>query len=275
MIIYKIFILILFLFCYKKTTNFVLGVPQNRSNLIKRNSTMACIDCHAATTQNSNPIKSVIQDLVIYEGPDKVAPDTVFIINLNTKYINFHANENVSDNSLEPLRLGAVIMLPDGFKIAPLDRWIESINFETTSNYFTKYNKEKNNIIIGPLSLDTNKEIKLPLLSPKINKNIKYGKYMIDIVGIMYIGDSLPPFNKICFQTLVNNKKHDLYYILNDAFKEMIIKDKDKQNKCDSNLFYYNREIFLTNPYNFYKKILVIFIILILLFLKIKNRLLN
>ena len=77
-------------------------------------------------------------------------------------------------------------MLPDGFKLAPQERWTEEIKEETEGVYFTNYSEEKDNIIIvGPLPGDTNKEIVFPVLSPdpSTNKEYHYGKYSLHIGG--------------------------------------------------------------------------------------------
>ena len=75
-------------------------------------------------------------------------------------------------------------MLPDGFKLAPQDRWTDEIKEETEGVYFTNYSEEKDNIIIvGPLPGDSNKEIVFPVLSPNpsTNKEYHYGKYSIHV----------------------------------------------------------------------------------------------
>ena len=91
-----------------------------------------------------------------------------------------------ADGSEVPLQVGAVVMLPAGFKLAPQERWTDEIKEETEGVYFTNYSEEKDNIIlVGPLPGDTNKEIVFPVLSPNpaINKEYHYGKYSLHIGG--------------------------------------------------------------------------------------------
>jgi len=90
-------------------------------------------------------------------------------------------------------------MLPDGFKLAPQERWTEEIKEETEGVYFTNYSEEKDNIIIvGPLPGDTNKEIVFPVLSPdpSTNKEYHYGKYSLHIGGNRGWGQVYPTGDK-------------------------------------------------------------------------------
>ena len=67
-------------------------------------------------------------------------------------------------------------MLPDGFKLAPQERWTEEIKEETEGVYFTNYSEDKDNIIIvGPLPGDTNKECN------QSNYSIRALKYNLSI----------------------------------------------------------------------------------------------
>ena len=76
------------------------------------------------------------------------------------------------------------MMLPDGFKLAPQERWTEEIKEETEGVYFTNYSEEKDNIIIvGPLPGDTNKEY-------------HYGKYSLNIGGNRGRGQVYPTGDK-------------------------------------------------------------------------------
>ena len=80
-------------------------------------------------------------------------------------------------------------MLPDGFKLAPQERWTEEIKEETEGVYFTNYSEEKDNIIIvGPLPGDTNKEIVfpvLPLTHPPIkNITMENTRYILEAIEV-------------------------------------------------------------------------------------------
>tara|TARA_B100000575_G_C23108790_1_gene640245 strand:- start:1177 stop:1944 length:768 start_codon:yes stop_codon:yes gene_type:complete len=119
----------------------------------------------------------------IAEVPQSVGADSVFKAVVKIPYKN-DLKEIGADGSDVPLQVGAVVMLPEGFKLAPQERWTEEIRKETEGVYFTNYSEEKDNIIIvGPLPGDTNKEIIFPVLSPNPlkNKEYHYGKYSIHV----------------------------------------------------------------------------------------------
>ena len=132
---------------------------------------IVCANCHLA------------QMPTIAEVPQSVGADSVFKAIVKIPYKN-DLKEIGADGSDVPLQVGAVVMLPDGFKLAPQERWTEEIKEETEGVYFSNYSDEKDNIIIvGPLPGDTNKEIIFPVLSPNpsVNKEYHYGKYSIHV----------------------------------------------------------------------------------------------
>ncbi len=132
---------------------------------------IVCANCHLA------------QMPTIAEVPQSVGADSVFKAIVKIPYKN-DLKEIGADGSDVPLQVGAVVMLPEGFKLAPQERWTEEIKEETEGVYFSNYSDEKDNIIIvGPLPGDTNKEIIFPVLSPNpsINKEYHYGKYSIHV----------------------------------------------------------------------------------------------
>jgi apocytochrome f len=98
-----------------------------------------------------------------------------------------------------PLNVGAVLMLPDGFKIAPEDRIPEELKEKTQGLYFQPYGEGKENVvIIGPLPGDQYQEIIFPVLSPnpKTDKSIYFGKYQIHAGGNRGRGQVYPTGEK-------------------------------------------------------------------------------
>jgi len=90
-------------------------------------------------------------------------------------------------------------MLPDGFSLAPQDRWSEEIKEETQGVYFTQYSDDQPNIItVGPLPGDQNQEVVFPILSPdpKTDSNIHFGKYSIHVGGNRGRGQVYPTGEK-------------------------------------------------------------------------------
>ena len=119
------------------------------------------------------------------EVPQSVLPDTVFKAVVNIPYD--HAVQQVqADGSKGPLNVGAVMVLPEGFTLAPEDRIPEEMKEEVGPNYlFQKYSEEQQNILlVGPLPGDDYSEIVFPVLSPDPSKGgTAFGKYQIHVGG--------------------------------------------------------------------------------------------
>ncbi len=147
---------------------------------------IVCANCHVA----SMPTRA--------EVPQAVAADSVFKTVVEIPYKK-DLQEIGADGSKVPLQVGAVVMLPDGFKLAPQDRWTDEIKEETQGVYFTQYSEEQENIIlVGPLPGDQNREIVFPVLSPdpRKDKNINFGKYSIHVGGNRGRGQVYPTGEK-------------------------------------------------------------------------------
>ncbi len=159
---------------------------QNYENPREATGKIVCANCHLAnmTTQA--------------EVPQSVGADSVFKAIVKVPYKN-NTKEIGADGSEVPLQVGAVVMLPDGFKLAPQDRWTESIKEETKGVYFTQYSDEQENIILaGPLPGDDNREIVFPILSPNpaTDSSIHFGKYSINVGGNRGRGQVYPTGEK-------------------------------------------------------------------------------
>jgi apocytochrome f len=159
---------------------------QNYENPREATGKLVCANCHLAqkTTQA--------------EVPQSVLPDSVFKAVINIPYKD-STEEIGADGSNVPLQVGAVVMLPDGFKLAPQDRWTEEIKEETQGVYYTQYSEDKENIIlVGPLPGDQNREIVFPILSPDpaTDSNIHFGKYSIHVGGNRGRGQVYPTGEK-------------------------------------------------------------------------------
>jgi apocytochrome f len=132
---------------------------------------IVCANCHLA----SKPTE--------VEFPQAVKPDTVFEAVVKIPY-DLNSQQVLSDGSKGGLNVGAVIMLPDGFKIAPEDRIPEEMKEKVEGLYFQPYKDgQENVVIIGPLPGEEYQEITLPVLSPnpKTDKGIYFGKYSIHV----------------------------------------------------------------------------------------------
>lgn len=132
---------------------------------------IVCANCHLA----EKPAEVKL--------PMAVTPDTVFAAEVEIPY-DLDAQQVLGDGSKGGLNVGAVLMLPEGFKIAPEDRLSEELKEETEGLYFQSYAEGQDNVVlIGPLPGEDHQKIVFPVLSPdpKTDKNIHFGKYPIHL----------------------------------------------------------------------------------------------
>jgi apocytochrome f len=132
---------------------------------------IVCANCHLA----AKPAE--------VEIPQSVLPDSVFEAVVKIPY-DTSAQQVLGDGSRGGLNVGAVLMLPDGFKIAPADRIPEEMKEKVGGVYFQPYREDQENVVIvGPLPGDQYQEIVFPVLSPDpaTNKNIHFGKYSVHL----------------------------------------------------------------------------------------------
>ena len=147
---------------------------------------MVCANCHLAkkTTQ--------------VEVPQSVFPDSVFKAVVKIPY-DTSIQQVAGDGSATGLNVGAVVMLPDGFKLAPVERLSDELKEETAGVYVTQWSEDQPNILlVGPISGDQHQEIVFPLLSPDpaTDKSIHFGKYQLHVGGNRGRGQVTPTGEK-------------------------------------------------------------------------------
>ncbi|MGF1568806.1 MAG: cytochrome f [Nodosilinea sp.] len=132
---------------------------------------IVCANCHLA----AKPTK--------VEVPQAVLPDSVFKLTVEVPY-DLDTQQVLGDGSKGGLNVGAVVVLPEGFKIAPPDRIPEDLKEEVGSTYFLPYSETQDNIVlVGPLPGEQYQEIVFPVLAPNPNedKSVYFGKYPIHV----------------------------------------------------------------------------------------------
>jgi apocytochrome f len=147
---------------------------------------IVCANCHLAAKPTQ------------IEVPQSVLPDTVFEAVVKLPY-DHSLQQVTADGTKGPLNVGAVLMLPQGFKIAPEDRIPEEMKEKIQGLYYQPYGEGKENtVIIGPLPGDQYSEIIFPVLSPDPNtdKSISFGKYPIHVGGNRGRGQVYPTGEK-------------------------------------------------------------------------------
>ncbi|NEQ95400.1 MAG: apocytochrome f [Cyanothece sp. SIO2G6] len=146
---------------------------ENYENPREATGRIVCANCHLGAKPTE------------VEVPQSVLPDTVFTAVVNIPYD--HSIEQVQgDGTKGELNVGAVVVLPEGFTLAPDERISEEMEEEVTPTYFFEtYSEEQSNILIaGPLPGEDYSELVIPILSPDPAKGEAYfGKYQIHVGG--------------------------------------------------------------------------------------------
>ena len=147
---------------------------------------LACANCHLAKKPTH------------VELPQAVFPDEVFKVEVEIPY-DTSVKQVAGDGSATGLNVGAVVMLPDGFKLAPADRLSDELKEETGGVYVTTWNEANPNILlVGPLPGDDHQKIVFPILSPDpaADSSIHFGKYQLHVGGNRGRGQVYPTGEK-------------------------------------------------------------------------------
>jgi len=150
---------------------------------------IVCANCHLA------------QKPVEIEVPQAVLPDTVFEAVVSVPY-DTSVRQIGGNGSKATLNVGAVLILPEGFKLAPKDRLSDEIKAKTKGIFVQPYSKTKENIlVVGPIAGDKKgvlREIVFPILSPDPaqNKDVNFLNYPVYVGGNRGRGQVYPTGEK-------------------------------------------------------------------------------
>jgi apocytochrome f len=130
---------------------------------------IVCANCHLA------------QKPTEIEVPQAVLPDQVFEAVVNIPY-DLSSKQITASGTRGPLNVGAVLVLPEGFQLAPKDRISDEIKQKTKGVFVQPYSKTKPNIlVVGPISGAKHQEVVFPVLSPDPaqNKDVHFLTYPV------------------------------------------------------------------------------------------------
>jgi len=147
---------------------------------------IVCANCHLA------------QKPVDIEVPQAVLPDSVFEAVVEIPY-DKQVKQVLGNGKKGPLNVGAVLILPEGFQIAPPERMSEELKAKVGNLYFQPYSeKQKNIIVVGPVPGNTYSEMTFPILSPNpaTDKDVYFLKYPIYLGGNRGRGQIYPTGEK-------------------------------------------------------------------------------
>jgi apocytochrome f len=147
---------------------------------------LVCANCHLA------------KKVTDVEIPHEVFPNSVFETVVKIPY-DLSAKQVLGNGKRGGLNVGAVVVFPDGFELAPADRMSAELKAKTKGLYFSPYSADQPNIfVIGPIPGKRNQEISFPILSPDpaTNKNVSFLKYPVYIGGNRGRGQIYPDGSK-------------------------------------------------------------------------------
>ena len=147
---------------------------------------IVCANCHLA------------QKPVDIEVPQAVLPDSVFEAVVKIPY-DQQVKQVLGNGKKGPLNVGAVLILPEGFQIAPPERISPELQEKVGKLYFQPYAEDKKNIIIvGPVPGKKYSEMVFPILAPDPakSKDVNYLTYPIYLGGNRGRGQVYPDGTK-------------------------------------------------------------------------------
>lgn len=148
---------------------FPIYAQQAYANPREANGRIACANCHLA------------QKPVEIETPQAVLPNSIFEAIVKIPY-DSNTKQILSGGTKGGLNVGAVVILPNGFKLASPNQISKEIKEKGKGIYISPYSaKDENILVVGPISGDKHQEISFPISSPDpaVNKSVNFLKYPI------------------------------------------------------------------------------------------------
>ena len=154
-------------FCIQESSAYPVFAQQNYSNPRAANGKLACANCH------------LNQKAIEIEAPQAVLPNSVFEVEIKVPYDT--SKQQVGANGKKAdLNVGGILMLPNGFKLAPKSQISAEVKAKNKGVFISPYSTEFENIlVVGPIAGKTHQELIFPVVAPDPEKNseIKYLTY--------------------------------------------------------------------------------------------------
>lgn len=182
---FSTFSTIIFLFP-ESSLAFPIYAQQAYENPREANGRIVCANCHLAQRPTE------------FEAPTAILPDSVFETIVKIPY-DITKKQILGNGQKGGLNVGAVVILPEGFKLAPKIRLDDELKAKTKGIYITPYSPTKENVlVVGPISGEKNQELIFPILSPDpaTNKSVFFVKYPIYVGGNRGRGQVYPTGEK-------------------------------------------------------------------------------
>jgi apocytochrome f len=173
-------------FADDKVKAYPIFAQQNYKNPREANGRIVCANCHLA------------QKPVELEVPQAILPDIVFEAIVRIPY-DQKVKQVLGNGKSGDLNVGAVLIFPDGFRLAPPERVSNELKDRVGQLSFQPYTAEQKNIlVVGPVPGKKYQELIFPILAPnpETEKNVNYLKYPIYLGGNRGRGQVYPDGSK-------------------------------------------------------------------------------
>nr|YP_010117259.1 cytochrome f [Neocheiropteris ovata]QPM99524.1 cytochrome f [Neocheiropteris ovata] len=172
--------------CLSVSNAYPILAQQNYENPREATGRIVCANCHLA----KKPVD--------IEAPQSVLPDSVFEAVVKIPY-DMQIKQVLANGKRGGLNVGAVLILPEGFKLAPPNRLPAEMKEKLGKLSFQSYRPgEENVIVVGPVPGKLYSEITFPILSPDpgTNREAHFLKYPIYVGGNRGRGQIYPDGSK-------------------------------------------------------------------------------
>ena len=164
-----ILLLVNFIFFNSSVLAFPIYAQQAYATPREANGRIACANCHLA------------QKPVEIEVPQAVLPNSVFEAVVKIPY-DLNSKQILASGTKGGLNVGAVVILPDYFKLASPSQLSKEVKEKNKGVYISPYRSKLENIlVVGPISGNQHQEISFPIVAPnpELNKEVNFLKYPI------------------------------------------------------------------------------------------------
>ena len=154
-------------FGIQESSAYPVFAQQNYSNPRAANGKLACANCH------------LNQKAIEIEAPQAVLPNSVFEVEIKVPY-DTSVKQIGANGKKADLNVGGILILPNGFKLAPKDKIPEAVKKQNKGVFITPYSTEFDNIlVVGPIAGKTHQQLIFPVVAPDPEKDadIKYLTY--------------------------------------------------------------------------------------------------
>ena len=151
----------------QESSAYPVFAQQNYSNPRAANGKLACANCH------------LNQKAIEIEAPQAVLPNSVFEVEIKVPY-DTSVKQIGANGKKADLNVGGILILPNGFKLAPKDKIPEAVKKQNKGVFITPYSTEFDNIlVVGPIAGKTHQQLIFPVVAPDPEKDadIKYLTY--------------------------------------------------------------------------------------------------